>query len=173
MGWPLFLPSFQVLLVCSSVSFFWIGVHFGSIAFDHLTGLEAILLAKHAQIKSYQGDVRLDLLQKFDIIIAENGPAIENDDPTGKIDQDSSAHRAINENDANSPELSKKSAYGVLNDTNTYKNIYSALESLGFVKMTQQNRHSRRIFHSTPNPLSTPLDPYGSTGHLCMKMSRF
>ena len=70
-------PSFQILLILSSLSFFWFGVYLGSDAFDHLTGLNQILQAKHSRINPYEGDIRLDILRKLDVKIAENGPSIE------------------------------------------------------------------------------------------------
>merc|ERR1711976_819805 len=114
----LLAPSFQGILIFSSLSFFWIGVHFGSKAFDHLTGLNAILLAKHSRIKGYQGDTRSEILRKLDIAIAQNGPSIEDSElfPQEKQQQRVSNHPTA--------ELSKKTAYGVLNDTSMHDGVY-------------------------------------------------
>ena len=117
----LFQPSFHVLLILSSLSFFWIGVYLGSDAFDHLTGLNQIITAKHSRIQKYEGDIRIEILRKLDIKIAENGPSIEDSELFPQKYRDSPKSP---QNNNPQPELSKKTAYGVLNDTNTYDSIY-------------------------------------------------
>jgi len=146
-------------------------VYLGSDAFDHLTGLNQILQAKHSRISPYEGEMRLDILRKLDIKIAENGPSIEDSElfpqdyrnsPKNRDSQHQDTQNAQS-NPQSSPQLSKNTAYGVLNDTNTFEGVYIPSvyrRNMKDVKMFTEYMTYRPDFSLAEfknKPLPTPL----------------
>jgi len=117
----------QALVYLSSCLFFYIGVHFGNLAFNKLTGLEDLLFSQHLQYSTYEGKTRLKILNNLDIAIA-NRKAYEAIQDSKDLNAQYSIERMNPlkaEMQRDTPaSLSNKSKYGVLNSTEFHEGIH-------------------------------------------------